>query len=81
LSGAPELLRVAVEAWRRVWVDFEVPQVGKRIIPWLQAKYGITEREAKAIDQIIRKKEYKAGARSLRGRSADLALKWVIIDE
>ncbi len=70
LEHAPKLLKVAVDAWQRIWVDMELdPNSGqKNIIPWIKDTYSISEREAKAIDQIIRDKAAKAGARKVKSQ-------------
>ena len=72
LKHAPELLKIAIEAWKRVWVDKELGEKPgqKKIIPWLQDEFkgsqnrNISDRESRLIDQIIRPSEMKSGARS-----------------
>ena len=72
LKHAPKLLKIAIEAWKRVWVDKELGEKPgqKKIIPWLQDEFkgsknkNISDRESRLIDQIIRPSKMKSGARS-----------------
>ncbi|MEJ1391465.1 MAG: hypothetical protein RPU34_11315 [Candidatus Sedimenticola sp. (ex Thyasira tokunagai)] len=66
LENSPRLLKIAVEAWERVWVKMEAHDRHPKqyvIISWLRDNYSVTKREAEHIDQIIRPDDKKIGAR------------------